>query len=144
MSQKYVPSNLKRLQSSPKLFEKRMYSPRSVTYNSIDFVYFLMNTTEIATRIGDQKTQVVRISMPKRIVRDLFILRLWESDWNDKRHLHGMSIKRDCRLRKSTYIAINLWENRIKKKDVMSEFLNIKIKRHLVRHNCRQRLRGNE
>ena len=55
VSQKYVPNNLKILQSSRRSFEKRMYSPRNVIYNTTELVYFLMNFSGRATRIGDQK-----------------------------------------------------------------------------------------
>ena len=51
--QKFVPSNLKRLQSSPRIFERGC--TRNVTYNSIELVYFLMNFTGKATRVGNKK-----------------------------------------------------------------------------------------
>ena len=38
-----------------KNFEKRLYSPRDVTYISVKKVYFLINLTRRGTRNGQQK-----------------------------------------------------------------------------------------
>ena len=46
--------SLKRLQYSPRIFEKTMYNSRNVTYKSTGLVYFLTKITGKATRIGDQ------------------------------------------------------------------------------------------
>ena len=42
--------SFKRLQYTPKIFEKRMYNPRNVTYKSTTHVYFLTKTSGRITR----------------------------------------------------------------------------------------------
>ena len=47
--------SLKRLEYSPRIFEKKMYNPRNVAYKSTALVYLRTKITEKATRIGEQK-----------------------------------------------------------------------------------------
>ena len=50
-----MPSIFEEITVFAKNFEKRMYSPRDVTYISIEAVYFPMNQNDMATRYWRQQ-----------------------------------------------------------------------------------------
>ena len=101
----------KRLQSSPRILEKRMYSSRDDKYIFIENVYFRMNlkawqTTKFATNAVD-----ISILMPNESLGDMCLYNIWQKilyrtrKWhlpkqknkvaaNKEKHLHNNKLMR--------------------------------------------------